>query len=102
REDKEREEDFHYEKGLGDYIEYLNQNKKAVSPVQFHEGEYDDMEIRTALQYTDSYSETLISFVNNVRTRDGGTHETGFKTALTRAINDFAKDNTLLKNKDGN
>lgn len=102
RDDQEKEESFHYEKGLGDYIEYLNQNKKEVSPVQFHEGNSEEMEIKTALQYTDSYSETLISFVNNVRTRDGGTHETGFKTALTRAINDFAKDNSLLKKKDGN
>lgn len=102
REDKEKEEVFHYEKGLGDYIEYLNQSKEIVSPVQYHEGEMEGLEITTALQYTKSYTETIISFVNNVRTRDGGTHETGFKTALTRAMNDYARDKELIKKKDAN
>lgn len=97
REGQEKEETYHHPKGLADYTKYLNQNKTEVSPVQFHEGNVEDYEIKLAVQYTDSFSETIISFVNNVRTRDGGTHETGFKTALTRAVNDYAKEMTLLK-----
>lgn len=97
REGQEKEDIFRYENGLADYIKYLNQNKVEAIPVQFHEGEVEGFEIKTAIQYTDSYTETIISFVNNVRTRDGGTHETGFKTALTRAINDYAKEAKLLK-----
>jgi len=106
REGQEKEETYHHPNGLADYIKYLNQNKVEASPVQFHEGETQGFEIKTAIQYTDSYSETIISFVNNVRTRDGGTHETGFKTALTRAINDYAREMNLLrknaKNLEGN
>lgn len=99
-----REELFHYENGLADYIEYLNENKKEITPIQFFEGKDSttDIEFDIAVQWTTEYSESVISFVNNVRTGDGGTHETGFKTAITRAVNDYAKEIKLLKAKDKN
>lgn len=102
RGDEPKEEVYLYENGLGDFIHYLNQEKEVVSPVQFYEGAKEEIEIDIAMQWNDSYTETILSFVNNVRTRDGGTHETGFKSALTRAVNDYAKASNFLKAKDKN
>lgn len=104
RKDKVKEDVFHFEEGLANYISYLNEGKTELSPVRFFEGtdENSGIEFDVALQWTVDYSENIISFVNNVRTMDGGTHETGFKTAMTRAINDFAKELKMLKAKDKN
>ena len=91
---------YHYEKGLESFIEYINEDKNALHKVITFEGKKHGIEVDIALQYTDSYNEQIMSFVNNVKTGDGGTHEVGFKTGLTKAFNDYAKANNLLKNKD--
>lgn len=103
------EEKFYYENGLFEYMEIINQNKKPISSVIYFEEIVDvtginranfKMEIEIAMQYCiEDYSETVLSYVNNVRTRDGGTHETGFRTGLTRCVNDFATENNLLRGK---
>ena len=87
---------FIYEHGISEYVTYLDTNKKPVHPVAYFEGTYESIEVEVALQFVDTYSETIVSFVNNVRTSDGGSHETGFKSALTRAFNDYAKKFSLL------
>ena len=97
-----RHEVFHYENGLTAFIEYLNEDKVKLHKVVGFEGTKDNINVEVAFQYTDTYSENLISFVNNVKTNDGGTHEVGFKTALTRVFNDYARANGYLKNKDKN
>lgn len=104
RKETPKEDVFYFENGLADYIKYLNVDKEELSPVRFFEGtdEKSGIEFDVALQWSKDYSESVISFVNNVRTMDGGTHETGFKTAMTRALNDFAKEIKLLKPKDKN
>ena len=91
---------YHYEKGLESFIEYINEDKNALHKVITFEGKKQGIEVDIAMQYTDSYNEQIMSFVNNVKTGDGGTHEVGFKTGLTKAFNDYAKANNLLKNKD--
>lgn len=94
--------EFYYEDGLVEYITQINQNKKPLTPVINFNDVDNETNISTsiALQYCyEDYNETIYSYVNNVRTRDGGTHESGFKTGITRAINDFAESNKLLKNK---
>ncbi|HOP65678.1 MAG TPA: DNA topoisomerase IV subunit B [Bacilli bacterium] len=94
-----KENEFKYAEGLIDFVKYINQDKKVLhKPVSFG-NEKNGIEVSVALQYTDSYNENIISFVNNVKTVDGGTHEVGFKTGLTKAFNDYAKNNNLLKNK---
>ena len=98
---------FQYERGISEYVEYLNKGKQEYHPVKDLMGIYtinknNAIEVETAFQFTNQYSETIISFVNNVRTRDGGTHETGFKSASTRAINDYARKYGILKEKDQN
>ncbi len=95
-----RSEVFHYDNGLKSFVEYLDDDKDAIHPVVSFEGMKDDIKVDIAFQYTDTYSENIISFVNNVKTTDGGTHEVGFKSALTRVFNDYAKTNKLLKEKD--
>lgn len=87
---------FIYEHGISEYVTYLDTNKQPVHPVAYFEGTYESIEVEVALQFVDTYSETIVSFVNNVRTSDGGSHETGFKSALTRAFNDYAKKFSLL------
>lgn len=90
--------EFHYENGLLEYVNTLNANKKPLSPVIFFEDPISRINISIALQYClDDYGETVYSYANNIRTRDGGTHETGFKMGITRAVNDFAVENNLLK-----
>ena len=101
-EQTEKKESYHYEKGLNAFAEYLNTDKKVLhKPYDFH-GTKDGINVEVAFQYTESYSENIISFVNNVKTSDGGTHEVGFKTALTRVFNDYARNNGYLKQKDKN
>ena len=95
-------ETFHYDHGLKSFVEYVNEDKTALHPVVAFSGNKDNMNIEVAFQYTDTYSENIISFVNNVKTNDGGSHEVGFKTALTRVFNDYAKENGYLKAKDKN
>jgi topoisomerase-4 subunit B len=98
-EDKKKEK-FYYENGLEAFVKYLNEDKKELHKIVCFNGEKDKIEVDIAFQYTDTYSENIISFVNNVKTIDGGTHEVGFKTALTRIFNDYAKNNGYIKVKD--
>ena len=97
-----RSETFHYENGLEAFVNYLNDGKTALHKTALFEGTKDKIKVSVALQYTDSYAENVISFVNNVKTNDGGTHEVGFKSALTRVFNDYARNNKYLKEKDKN
>ena len=96
-----REAKFHYENGLINFVEYINENKRALHKVINFNGQKEGIEVEIAMQYSDSYSENILSFVNNVKTVDGGSHEVGFKTGITKAFNDYAKEKNLLKAKDG-
>ncbi len=95
-------ETFHYETGIQAFVEYLNEEKDTLHPVVSMEGESGDIKVEFAFQFNDGYSENMLSFVNNVRTKDGGTHEVGAKTAMTRAFNEYARKAGLLKEKDKN
>ena len=95
-----KSEKFMYENGLEAFCEYLNESKDPLHKVLCFNSSKDKINVEVALQYTDSYSENIVSFVNNVKTIDGGTHEVGFKTAITKVLNDYAKANNLLKGKD--
>ena len=99
-EEDEKSETYHYEDGLVAFVNYLNEGKTPLHNVISFEGVKDRIEIEIAMQYTDTYNENIISFVNNVKTGDGGSHEIGFKTALTRAFNDYAKNNNFIKGKE--
>ena len=98
----DRKETYFYENGLEAFCSYLNEGKEPIHKVLCFSGEKDKVNVSVALQYTDSYSENIISFVNNVKTSDGGSHEVGFKTAITKVLNDYARSNELLKAKDRN
>ncbi|MED3891070.1 DNA topoisomerase IV subunit B [Peribacillus frigoritolerans] len=93
---------FHYENGIEAFVDYLNEEKETLHSVVSLEGEQNGIEVELAFQFNDGYSENILSFVNNVRTKDGGTHEIGAKTAMTRAFNDYARKMGLLKEKDKN
>lgn len=93
---------FHYENGVQDFVAYLNEGKEVLTPILDFTGEDQGFQVEVALQYNDGYSDHILSFVNNVRTKDGGTHETGLKTALTKAMNDYARKTGLLKEKEKN
>ncbi|MGG1397092.1 DNA topoisomerase IV subunit B [Bacillus salipaludis] len=93
---------FHYENGIEAFVEYLNEEKDVLHPVVSFEGAQNGIEVEFAFQFNDGYSENVLSFVNNVRTKDGGTHEAGSKTAMTRVFNDYARKVALLKEKDKN
>ncbi len=94
----ERSDVFHYKKGISEFVQFLQGNKKPLHPKPIHFAtSKDDVEIDVAMQYCDGYSENVFSFVNNINTHEGGTHLTGFKSALTRAINETAKTKGLLK-----
>ena len=93
---------FHYENGLEAFVQYLNEEKDSLHPVISFEGEQNGIEIDFAFQFNDGYSESVLSFVNNVRTKDGGTHEMGLRTAVTRSFNEYARKVNLLKEKDKN
>ncbi len=91
---------FQYEGGVKDFVKYLNKNKDVLHPIILFEAERDGIDVECALQYTDGYTENIFSYVNNIHTQEGGTHEAGFKSALTRVINDYARKLNILK--DGN
>lgn len=93
---------FLYETGIQAFVEYLNEEKDVLHPVVSFEGEFSKIEVEFAFQFNDGYSENVLSFVNNVRTKDGGTHEAGAKTAMTRVVNEYARKVGLLKEKDKN
>ena len=93
---------FCYEEGIRNFIQYLNEEKDTLSPIVDFNSTIDGVETEFAFQYNDGYSETILSFVNNVRTKDGGTHEVGMKTALTKAFNEYARKVGILKEKDKN
>jgi topoisomerase-4 subunit B len=106
---KAQKESFKYDEGIKAYIELLNVGKNGINetllieaPYQVGEHKKKTIEIEMALQFTDGYQENILSFVNNVRTKDGGTHEIGFKSALTRSMNDYARKYNILKDKDAN
>ena len=103
REGLEQTKEYHYEGGVASYVEYLNENKDVIfeTPI-YTEGEMEDITVEVAMQYTTSYHENVISFANNIHTHEGGTHEQGFRTALTRVINDYAKKNKILKENEDN
>ncbi len=99
-EEDEKHETFCYENGLEAYVNYLNEGKQVLHKPLLFVGVRDKIEVDIAMQYTDTYNENIISFVNNVKTGDGGSHEVGFKTALTRIFNDYCKNNGIFKGKD--
>lgn len=103
REGKERRNEYCYEGGIKSYVEHLNRSKEVVheEPV-YIEGEKDGITVEVALQYNDSYTSNIYSFANNINTYEGGTHEAGFKTGLTRVINDYARKNGVFKDGDAN
>ena len=91
---------YHYENGLVSFIDYMNENKVPLHKVIDFKGLKNGIEVEVAMQYTSSYQEEILSFVNNVKTGDGGSHEVGFKTAITKVFNDYAKQNNIFKGKD--
>ncbi|KAA0566141.1 DNA topoisomerase (ATP-hydrolyzing) subunit B [Rossellomorea aquimaris] len=95
--------DYHYEGGIKSYVEHLNRSKEVIHEEPIYiEGEKDEITIEIALQYNDGFASNLYSFANNIHTHEGGTHESGFKTALTRVINDYARKNNVFKESDAN
>ena len=99
----EKSEDFHYEGGIGSYVEFINKNKNVMfeKPV-YMDKTVDGIAVEIAMQYTDAYNESVLSFANNINTHQGGTHLTGFRNAITRVLNDYARKNNLLKDSDPN
>ncbi|MGG6313289.1 DNA topoisomerase IV subunit B [Paenibacillus macerans] len=98
----DRSDEFFYEGGASQFVQFLNDGKDVLHDVVHFYAERDDIEVEVALQYNAGYTETLASFVNSIPTRGGGTHETGFKTAYTRVMNEYARKNNLIKEKDKN
>ena len=101
-EEDKKEVKYHYENGIKSFAEYMNEGKNTLHNVLHFTGEKEKIEVEIAMQYTDTYNENIISFVNNVKTSDGGSHEVGFKTALTKVFNEYARNNGYLKAKDKN
>lgn len=99
-EEDERNISYYYERGIEEFVEDMNKGKTTLHKVLSFSGQKEKMEVDIAMQYTDTYSENIVSFVNNVKTIDGGTHEVGFKTALTKVFNDYAKTNGFVKGRD--
>ncbi|MGX7262610.1 DNA topoisomerase IV subunit B [Enterococcus crotali] len=102
RGEEPKEEIFHYDEGIKEFVAYLNEEKDTLTPVVYFSGEKDGIEVELSYQYNDGYSENVLSFVNNVRTKDGGTHEVGMKSSMTKAYNEYARKVGLLKEKDKN
>jgi len=97
------ERHFHFEGGIGSFVRYLNRNREVLHPKPFYcSAEKDRVQIEAAVQYNDSYKDTVLSFANSVRTHEGGSHETGFKSALTRLLNDYGRRTGILKESDDN
>jgi len=101
-EEEERQRIFCYENGIAEFVEQMNRNKDPLHPVVFFGGERDDTNIEVALQYNDGFQENIRTYANNIHTQEGGTHLSGFKTALTRVINNYARKSGALKEKDPN
>lgn len=99
---QEQSQTFQYENGIQDFVEYLNEDKDTLGKILSFTGKQDGVEVDVAAQYNDGYSENVLSFVNNVRTPDGGTHEAGFRSAWTKSFNDYARKTGLLKERDKN
>ena len=99
-EEDNRHEEFCYQDGLKAFVESINEDKTELHKAMVISGVKDKIDVKVAFQYTESYAENIISFVNNVKTTDGGTHEVGFKSAFTRVFNEYAKNNGLIKGKD--
>lgn len=103
REGMEQEKEFHYEGGIQEFVSFLNKGKEALYPdVIYCEGEKEKILVEVAMQHNDSYTENIYTFVNNINTPEGGTHLTGFKNALTKTFNDYARQNKLLKESEAN
>lgn len=103
REGQEKEKEFHYEGGIQEFVTFLNKGKEALYPdVIYCEGEKEKILVEVAMQHNDSYTENIYTFVNNINTPEGGTHLTGFKNALTKTFNDYARQNKLLKESEAN
>ena len=102
REGKERSESFYFEGGIREYVEHLNANKNGIHQTIDVFGEKDGISVEIAMQYNEGFASTIMSFANNINTYEGGTHESGFKTALTRVINDYARKANLIKENDTN
>ena len=103
REGLEQTKHYHYEGGIASYVEYINETRMLSLIHQIYtDGEMDDITVEVAMQYTTGYHENVMSFANNIHTHEGGTHEQGFRTALTRVINDYARKNKLLKDNEDN
>lgn len=101
REGKKRKEVFHYEGGIKEFVKHQNQNKEALHPdIIYFEFIRHDLEVEIAMQYTDRYNELILSYANNINTTEGGTHMVGFKSALTRVFNDYARKNKFIKEND--
>ncbi|GED18262.1 MULTISPECIES: DNA topoisomerase (ATP-hydrolyzing) subunit B [Kurthia] len=98
----ERRDEFHYEGGIKSYVEHINENKDPLHPAIDLKGEKDGISVEIAMQYNDGFASNIFSFANNINTYEGGTHESGFKTALTRVINDYGRKNNLIKENDAN
>ena len=96
-EEEDKTEKYFYENGLNSFIEYINEDKNPLCNIISFNNLKNGIEVSVALQYTDTYNENILSFVNNVKTPDGGSHEVGFKTGLTKAFNDYAKNNNIGK-----
>ncbi len=95
--------DYFYEGGIKSYVEHLNRSKEVIHEEPIYiEGEKDDITVEIAIQYNDGFASNIYSFANNIHTHEGGTHESGFKTALTRIINDYARKNHVFKDNDAN
>ncbi|MFN3929591.1 MAG: ATP-binding protein, partial [Thermoflexus sp.] len=99
---EDREVTFYFEGGIQSFVRYLNRNRQPLHPIWYVERTVGDILVEAALQYTDTYNETVLAFANNVNTVDGGTHLTGFRAALTRTLNDYARKSGLLKDSDPN
>ncbi len=103
REGMEQEKEFHYEGGIQEFVSFLNKGKEALYPdVIYCEGEKEKILVEVAMQHNDSYTENIYTFVNNINTPEGGTHLTGFKNALTKTFNDYARQNKILKDSEAN
>ena len=103
RHDSEEVETFHYEGGIGSYVEFLNKNKNVLHEKPIYiDKVVGDLQVEVAMQYTESYTESVLSFANNINTHSGGTHLTGFRNSITRVLNDYARKNNILKDSEQN
>src|SRR5699024_2382983 len=102
REHGHEEMKFYYEGGIKSYVEYMNKSRDVLHTPFYAEGEEDDIVVEIAVQYNDGFASNLYSYANNIHTHEGGTHEVGFRTALTRVINDYARKSNIFKEDDEN